>query len=145
MVLPWGAGLDGWWADPTAAASDRRYVLFDARGERLYGACYAVTERSVDELTAAHATTVSELLDASDHAGAPLVGDAAVRHRRRLEAAGRVVLGPPAGVPTADALLALLALRADEPPLADAARWEPEYLKASSAERERLGASAGGF
>jgi hypothetical protein len=57
-----------------------------------------------------------------------------VRHAERIRAAGYRVLGPPAGTPTADALLRLLADRR-EPPLADPGRWEPEYLRASNAER----------
>jgi tRNA A37 threonylcarbamoyladenosine modification protein TsaB len=116
-------------------------VLFDARGERVYAACYDVSGQSVQELVPGHPTTVTELLEAPGLEGVGFVGDAAERHRHRLLAAGRVVLGAPAGFPTADALIALLAQDPDRPPLADVPRWEPEYLKASSAERERLAAS----
>jgi tRNA threonylcarbamoyladenosine biosynthesis protein TsaB len=143
LVLPWGAGVEGWWDDPTAAGSDHRYVLFDARGERVYGACYDVVDRSVRERIPGHATTVTELLETPGLEGVAFVGDAAVRHRHRFSAAGRVVLGAPAGIPTADALIALLAVGPEHPPVANVPRWEPEYLKASSAERERLNRSRG--
>jgi tRNA threonylcarbamoyl adenosine modification protein YeaZ len=141
LVMPWGAGPEGWWADPTAAGSDRRYVLFDARGERVYAACYDVTGQTVQERIPGYPTTVTELLAAPGLEGVGFAGDAAERHRHRFLAAGRVVLGAPAGTPTADALIALLAQSPDRTPVADVPRWEPQYLKASSAERERSAAS----
>ena len=56
-----------------------------------------------------------------------------------LQAGGRSVLPAPAGIPTADGLLHLLALHQGRPPVENPGRWEPEYVKASSAERARVG------
>jgi tRNA threonylcarbamoyl adenosine modification protein YeaZ len=139
LALPFGSGPLGWWqtqaADPAAAST--RWVLFDARGERLYAACYRVSEAGLDRLVSGHATTVGALLERAAPAGAVFTGDGALRHHDRIAAAGGLVLGPPAGVPTADSLLHLLSLRPQVPPIVDVPRWEPEYLKTSSAERER--------
>jgi tRNA threonylcarbamoyl adenosine modification protein YeaZ len=145
VALPPGSGPSGWWRERGAgpAASGTRWVLFDARGERVYAACYRVDESRLDLVVPSHATTVGELLERGGPAGAVFTGDGAIRHGESFVAAGHVVLGPPAGVPTADALLRLLALRPDQPPVADVPRWEPEYLKTSSAERERAGGAHG--
>jgi tRNA threonylcarbamoyladenosine biosynthesis protein TsaB len=138
LVLPVGSGPAGWWSEVAGASPNApRWVLFDARGERVYAACYRVRSDGVVTLEPGHPTTVGELLTGASPENAVFTGDGAFRHRERFERAGRVVVGPPAGVPTADALLLLLALHRDAPPVDDIGRWEPEYLKASSAERER--------
>ena len=139
LVLPVGCGPAGWWKDAAGAAtsSRTRWVLFDARGDRVYAGCYHLHPDGLDTLVPGHPTTVGELLANASVADAVFTGEGAFRHRERFAAAGHVVLGPPAGVPTADAILRLLSLSGDAPPVADLGRWEPEYLKASSAERER--------
>lgn len=140
LVLPVGSGPTEWWREGADASPHApRWVLFDARGERVYAACYDVRSDGVDTLEPGHPTTVGELLGGALPEDAVFTGDGAFRHRERFARAGRIVLGPPAGVPTADALLRLLALHGDAPPIDDIGRWEPEYLKASSAERERPG------
>ena len=63
------------------------------------------------------------------------MGEGAVRHRAILEEAGHPVLEAPFGQPTADGLIRLLSLAPETPPLDDPGRWEPEYLRASGAER----------
>jgi hypothetical protein len=63
------------------------------------------------------------------------MGEGALRHRAILEEAGHPVLGPPFGYPTAEGLIRLLSLDPETPPLEDPGRWEPEYLRASGAER----------
>lgn len=135
-VLPRGGGGEGWWKDAGAwSDSSERYVLFDARGERLYAAWYAVSaEGTVVTKIPPRATTLADLLaDASRDV--VWVGDGAVRHRTRLEAAGGRVPGAPAGLPTADALLHMLA-HGDAEQVAEPAGWEPLYLKPSNAERD---------
>lgn len=111
-----------------------RYVLFDARGDRVYGACYRVGE-GLETLSAPHAGTLRDVLEGDVPEGAVFVGDGSIRHREALERAGFDVEPPPAGRPTARALLRWLALHPTTPPLADPAGWEPAYLRASNAER----------
>jgi tRNA threonylcarbamoyl adenosine modification protein YeaZ len=145
-VLPRGAGPEGWWRDHDAADRVRpslRWVLFDARGDRVYAACYRVGGGGphgvvAESVAAGSATTVEALLSWSLDEDAVFVGDGAVRHGERIRAAGHTVQGPPAGTPTADALLHLLASHPLNPPLANRGRWEPEYLRASNAERGAL-------
>jgi tRNA threonylcarbamoyl adenosine modification protein YeaZ len=121
-------------------ASFARCVLFDARGDRVYAACYRFAEGGPPRtLLEPRATTLGGILEearalATDVAFA---GDGAQRHQRPIQDAGFPLLGPPAGEPTADGLLHLLALDPDVAPLEDPGRWEPEYLRASNAERER--------
>ena len=112
-----------------------RYVLFDARGDRVYAACYRVGSDSLEELVAPHATRIGALLATDILPLAAFVGDGAVCHEELLEMQGHRVLPPPAGVPTADGLLHLLALRPGSAPVARMDLWEPEYVKGSSAER----------
>ncbi|NIQ54996.1 MAG: hypothetical protein GWN71_16900, partial [Gammaproteobacteria bacterium] len=63
-------------------------------------------------------------------------GDGALRHQEAIREAGYPVMAPPAGFPTGDGLLHLLALDPGAPPLREPGAWEPEYLRPSSAERE---------
>ena len=116
-----------------------RYVLFDARGDRVYAACYWVGSDAVEERVASHATRIRALLASDILPLASFVGDGAVRHEALLQSEGHRVLPSPAGVPTADGLLHLLALRPGTAPAGRPDRWEPEYVKGSSAERARVG------
>ena len=111
-----------------------RYVLFDARGDRVYGACYVPTEQGLEELVAPHSTTIGEILSGS----VPFSifgGDGADRHADEIRGAGFSVLPPPLGMPTAEGLLRVVGAGAGRAPVEDVARWEPEYLRPSSAER----------
>jgi tRNA threonylcarbamoyl adenosine modification protein YeaZ len=113
-----------------------RYVLFDARADRVYGACYGVSSRGVETILPPHATDLRAILGGEVPLGASFAGDGAERHRRALESAGFRVLPSPVGDPTADALLHLLALHPGTPPVSSLETWEPRYVKASNAERE---------
>ena len=125
---------------PQAPPADcLRYVLFDARGDRVYAACYRVGADAVEERVAPHATRIGALLASESRPLAAFVGDGAARHEALLRMEGYRVLPPPAGVPTADGLLHLLALRPGSAPVGRADRWEPEYVKGSSAEMARTG------
>lgn len=115
-----------------------RYVLFDARGDRVYGACYRVGE-GIETLVPPHAGTLADVLEGDVPQGAVFVGDGSIRHREALETAGFAVEPSPAGRPTARALLRWLSLRPAVPPLAEPGLWEPTYLRASNAEREWSG------
>jgi tRNA threonylcarbamoyladenosine biosynthesis protein TsaB len=135
-VLPEGAGPDAWPWRGRSASHLLRWVVFDARGERVYAALYRSEGGRLWELEAPRAARIGELLDAPLAAEAAFAGDGALRHRDRIEQAGFTVLEPPAGVPTADSLVHLLAT-SGEAPLQDPGSWEPDYLRASNAERER--------
>jgi tRNA threonylcarbamoyladenosine biosynthesis protein TsaB len=113
-----------------------RYVLFDARADRVYAACYGVGGVGVETLVPPHAATVREILGVGTPAGAVFVGDGAVRHRAVIESAGFTVLGTPFGEPTAEALLRFMDLHPETHSVPSPDTWEPHYLKASNAERE---------
>ena len=122
-----------------------RYVLFDARDDRVFGACYHRTGRELRELIAPHADTVGEVLQAPPPEGSVFCGDAALRHEQVLGAAGFEVAAPPEGVPSPEGLLRCLELTssAAERRGADgygrhsatrgsqvsASSWEPSYLR----------------
>ena len=137
------AALDSRWVplgdEPRAELSleeraKPRYVLFDARGDRVYAACYLPTGRGLDVLVPPHSTTIGELLSA-DVPFALFAGDGTLRHADEIRGAGFPVLPHPLGVPTADALLEILGATPDRLPVEDSALWEPDYLRPSSAER----------
>ena len=127
------------WAFPSLAAAALaeeagpvRYALFDARGDRVYGACYRVESTGVDVMVEPHAGTVTEAMRSSAADGAAFVGDGARRHRALLEGAGFAVCrGPSRSL--AEALLQLRELCHGDAPV-DATRWEPRYVRPSSAD-----------
>lgn len=119
-------------------------VLFDARRGEVYAACYE-REAGGDRLTTLLepvALSVPALLDRLARVTPPA---AAHRQRRSLsfagdgarryaaELGGPAVCGPPA--PRASALLQLAAAAPERGLVADAASWEPDYQRASGAER----------
>ena len=111
-----------------------RYVLFDARGDRVYAACYLLSAHGLEELIAPHSTTIGEILSGT----IPLsifAGDGADRHADEIRGAGFRVLPPPLGMPTADGLLTVLRRDPARAHVEDVARWGPDYLRPSSAER----------
>jgi tRNA threonylcarbamoyladenosine biosynthesis protein TsaB len=124
--------------DSASGSPSIRYALFDARADRVYGACYAVDESSVRALIAPHAGTVGELAGRDVPAGAVFLGDAAQRHRALLEAGGYTVAPRPSGPHPHDGsmavgLLRYLRLSPDPAPVADPGTWEPAYLRDSVA------------
>lgn len=136
-TMPEGAGP---WADPGPRAELHlhvRYVLFDARGDRVFAAAYRLTGGIPEVLREPRFAHLPEVLEDVELAGAGFCGDGAQRHAALLEAEGRLVLPPPVGFPSADGLLRYATLAPDFPPLPDPYAWEPDYLRASNAERRR--------
>lgn len=129
------AGLGTSLDDVAASESAPRYVLFDARGDRVYGGCFGVSSRSIETLRPSAAARIDEVMHEDLPPGVLFVGDGAWRHRARLEDNGFVVLESPAGLPSATGLLRVLELDSAREPLVDPAGWAPDYLRASSAER----------
>jgi tRNA threonylcarbamoyl adenosine modification protein YeaZ len=115
-------------------ASAVRYVLFDARHDRVYGACYEVGDASFEERIAPHAGTVLEALRGGVPAGVVFVGEAARRHRQLIESAGFAV-GPGPSRSLAEGLLRLHDLVRAAAPVADVSAWEPRYVRPPSVER----------
>ena len=79
-----------------------RYALFDARSERVYGACFGVGGARVETLVEPHAGELRDVLDGDVPGGAFFVGDAAEKHRAAIEGAGFPVLSPGVDVSLAD-------------------------------------------
>ena len=101
-----------------------RYVLFDARRGRVYGACYDVGPDGAVEAIAPHGGTIVDVINGRAPRQAVFVGDGAVEHRALIGAAG-YRLGPPdRGVPGADGVLCCCDWVA-----VDAATWEPDYVR----------------
>lgn len=130
-VLPSGVGP---WEGGGEPADGPRGVLFDARGRRLFVGLYDRTGPRARPLRPDRFATLDHVLDDAELAGVALCGNGALRHAAELTEAGRTVLDLPEGVPTADALLRSV-LAGDIEPVADPSRWEPDYLRATGAER----------
>jgi tRNA threonylcarbamoyl adenosine modification protein YeaZ len=111
-----------------------RYVLFDARHDRVYGACYEVGYSAFEERTAPHAGTVLEALRGDVPPGAVFVGEAARRHRQIIESAGFDV-GPGPSRSLAEGLLRVHELTGGTAPVTDVSSWEPRYVRPPSVER----------
>ena len=122
-----------------AALSDEerawpRYVLFDARSDRVYGACYRPTGSGFDVLIPPHSTTIGAVLSAGPPFSA-FAGDGALKHADEIRGAGFALLPAPFGMPTAAGLLRALSNSPSRESVKDVARWQPEYLRSSSAQR----------
>lgn len=111
-----------------------RYVLFDARGDRVYGGCYGLGSRGLETLVPPHAGTLRDVLASDVPPGAVFVGGGARRHRHAIQGAGFAVGPETAGVPSADGVLAVLEALGGKPPVEDPETWEPRYLRDSAAE-----------
>jgi tRNA threonylcarbamoyladenosine biosynthesis protein TsaB len=141
--MAWALGLPLWAVSSlvgAAAALEEeplkpRMVLFDARADRLYVGAFRFGDRQVETLVSPMATTVDRVLEDLVPPGSVLMGDGAWRHRDLLGSLGVPILPSPAGNPSAPGLLRSLALEPANPPVDDLARWGPEYLRASGAER----------
>lgn len=115
------------------AADWPRYVLFDARSDRVYGACYRFLPDRMETLVEPGAATISDILESELPEPVLFCGEGAARHADSIEAAGLRVMGFPAGLPTPHGLLRVHALHPGAPPAGPGSRWEPAYLKGSSA------------
>lgn len=114
---------------------DRLCVLLPAREDEVYAAAY----RSLRPLEAAVGVTVSPVREVMDGLDGPdgwrFAGAGSLRHRELVEGYGGRLLSSLHASPRA---AALLTLRAEEPGLgrvSDPRDWEPEYGRASGAER----------
>lgn len=118
------------------AMPPRVWVLFDARGRRLFGAAYERVGGRLERAIEPRFLTLDEVLSAHRAEALACAGTGAWRHRDELLRAGVDVLAPPLGTPTAEGLLARLAER-PTPPVEDVSSWEPDYLRDTGAVRAR--------
>jgi tRNA threonylcarbamoyladenosine biosynthesis protein TsaB len=111
-----------------------RYVLFDARGDRVYGGCYRVAEDTLEELVPPHPGRLRDVLGGRVPPGAVFTGDGAARHRSMLQHAGFEIASDADTLALAVGLLGCTD-RGAGPGTTDPSGWEPRYLRGSSAER----------
>jgi len=140
-------GIPLWaWSSLAAAAADAEsrvsekgrphLVLFDARADRVYAAAYHFKPDTVVEVLPPRALTLDALRHSGLAAGTWASGSGAWAHADFLTEEGFAVLSPPSGRPTAEGLLDVHHRNAEAPPSSLDSRWEPDYLRDSSAERE---------
>lgn len=123
-------------------AADRPVcALFDARRGEVYAGCWRVGGSGAEPLlapvVAPMVAPVAEVVEAVRAAGAGdavFAGEGALRYRDALAGLGVAVMAAPVH-PRASALLWLAARDAAAGRVADVAGWEPDYVRASSAER----------
>jgi tRNA threonylcarbamoyladenosine biosynthesis protein TsaB len=124
-----------------AAAAHRRErrpvcALFDARNREVFAGCWRFEDGGVRELLAPTILTVDEAIDRLRTESPRFAGDGAALHAAELEAAfGPGAVHPPADESPAASLLWLARTVPDRGLVAAPAAWEPEYLRASGAER----------
>lgn len=121
-----------------AAAEGPVCALFDARREEVYAAIYEFSTGAPRMLLEPAARPLEEVLAAAGSPAPLYVGDGALKHRSRLEAAGAKVAPVHLAYPRAASLLWLAEVdpsgRVETP-----AAWEPAYLRPSGAERSHCG------
>jgi tRNA threonylcarbamoyladenosine biosynthesis protein TsaB len=116
-------------------------ALLDARRDEVFHAVYRFGER-VEELGPPAVGMIDEVVSAAA-AGTVFTGPGATRHAARIiRERGEESLVPPQRS-TAAVLLELAHDRRGEGRVADPPDWEPEYLRASGAERIRAEAGGG--
>ncbi len=118
------AGAVAGQADPPDGEREVRYVLFDARRGRVYGAAYDVGAGRAVRVIGPHGGSVLDVISARPPVGTIFMGDGATAHEALIGAAGFTVRPAPAGVPRADALIGCCAWVAVDP-----AVWEPAYVR----------------
>jgi tRNA threonylcarbamoyladenosine biosynthesis protein TsaB len=116
-------------------------ALFDARRRDVYAACYAFPdadgESTVEEVWGVEALPLEQVLERVRGRG-PVVftGDGALQHAEEIRREASATVAPPhLALPRASSLLWLAARAPALGAVADPAGWEPEYVRASGAER----------
>ena len=106
-----------------------RYVLFDARNQRIYGACYNVKKMSIETLVSPHSGTLQEVLATEVPTGAIFFGEGSCSHRSVIEKLGFQVQRLPMAHPGANGLLRYLELYPDLCTVDTILGWEPRYIR----------------
>jgi tRNA threonylcarbamoyladenosine biosynthesis protein TsaB len=121
-----------------AAAASRRgeravCALFDARNREVYAGCWRFGPVA-GELMPVEALGLDALLERVGPAKPLFTGEGAWLHRDELARAGHAV-APPEGPTVAAGLLWLAKTLPEQGVIAEPAEWEPDYVRASGAER----------
>ncbi len=110
-------------------------ALFDARRGQVYAAGFRTIEPLVIDFPPA-VIGLDRLLDHMEPCKEwTFAGEAAVLYERPIRSRGARVLPPHLGIPRAASLLWLARSHPELGRVTDIAAWEPEYLRASGAER----------
>jgi tRNA threonylcarbamoyladenosine biosynthesis protein TsaB len=109
-------------------------ALFDARRGEVYAGCWRVTASAIERVLEPLVAPVEEVVEATRLARPLFAGDGAIRYRDALSAAGVTACAVPAH-PRAGTLLWLAEHHPSGAAVPDPARWEPLYVRGSSAER----------
>ena len=125
-----------------SAAGGEVCALFDARNRDVFVASYRFHPRAggagpaVEVVLQPSVLPIDELVTGFGDAALPLfTGDGALLHRARIEDAGGRVAPPHLAFPRASALLWLATVVPELGFVDDPVAWEPDYLRASGAER----------
>jgi len=111
-------------------------ALFDARNREVFAGCWRFDGDAVEELLAPAALGIDVVIARVRDASPVCTGEGAALYRAEVEAAlgaGSVV--EPGGGSPAAGLLWLARAVPERGRVADPAAWEPDYLRASGAER----------
>ncbi|HEX6068819.1 MAG TPA: tRNA (adenosine(37)-N6)-threonylcarbamoyltransferase complex dimerization subunit type 1 TsaB [Longimicrobiaceae bacterium] len=112
-------------------------ALFDARRRDVFAACYRFGGRGVEVLLEPEALALEAVIERFREGEPPLfVGEGAELHREELVGELGARVGPAhLALPRASALVWLAATAPELGRVEDPTGWEPEYLRASGAER----------
>lgn len=114
-------------------------ALLDARRDQVYAAGYTVGALGVEEHFAPRAGALGDLLDELDPAAWTFAGVLSAEQRSRIEQAGGRLMPEEAGRPSGAGLLRLVQWAPEAGRVSDPARWEPDYVRTSSARRRMDG------
>jgi tRNA threonylcarbamoyladenosine biosynthesis protein TsaB len=120
-----------------AGAEGRICALLDARRDQVYAAGYRLSS-GFEELFAPLAAPLEEVLAGLEPETWTVAGVLPVSARERIAQSNARLLAPAHGRPRASALLRLARMWPEAGRVAEPARWEPTYVRTSSAER-RIG------
>jgi tRNA threonylcarbamoyladenosine biosynthesis protein TsaB len=114
-----------------SVATDRPVcALFDARRGEVYAACYVRAKAGLSALMAPAVCSADDLRERVSVWDPVYIGDGARRYADVLR-----IAAPVPAWPRASQLLALAAAQPEDGRVLDMAAWEPDYLRASGAER----------
>jgi tRNA threonylcarbamoyladenosine biosynthesis protein TsaB len=111
-------------------------ALFDARNREVFAGCWRLTDGKVDEILAPCILKVDDVIQRVRKVSPLFTGDGAALHADMLQAAfGADAVAARGDESPAAGLLWLVRTVPETGRVADPAAWEPEYLRASGAER----------
>lgn len=118
-----------------ADTAGRVCALLDARRDQVYAGGYTVGPGGLDEHFGPRAGPLDELLDELDLSAWTFAGVLSREQRETIATAGGTLLPPERGRPSGAGLLRLVQWARAAGQVAEPARWEPEYVRSSSADR----------